>query len=341
MLVGRGDEGIRDWIDKDHNLKYHANNLGLIIKSLILSFIKIINNNMGESIKEGVKSYREGRYNEAAEIFQRELNTNSKNPKIWNALGFCKLKTGELIDADVCFENALKYDPDNIIYQKNEKMCLNLINSANKLNNQNGNVPPNYPPSSSRMNSENKKSRDSISAFNIMDIIKGILALIFLFLIFTGSWVHVTNYIENSVTGKQTEIISENAYDSSKVADKLYDEGKYSEALSQYKNALNLEPNSYSLLIDIGRCYGKLKDRTLELASYKQAIALKGDSKTAWNNYGLTLYELDRNEEALEAFNKVLEIDPNDKDAWYNKGLVLKYMGDEYGSQYALAKAAK
>ncbi|MDD3051966.1 MAG: tetratricopeptide repeat protein, partial [Candidatus Cloacimonetes bacterium] len=69
----------------------------------------------------------------------------------------------------------------------------------------------------------------------------------------------------------------------------LNNEGKYEEAIDQYENSLNIDP----------------------------------DDSTTWYEKAYSLINLNRFDEALEACEKSLELDSDDEKAWYLKGYIL------------------
>ncbi len=54
---------------------------------------------------------------------------------------------------------------------------------------------------------------------------------------------------------------------------------------------------------------------TEALGFFEQALLLNQDDPDLWNSKGIVLRSMGRYEEAMECFNKSLEIDPRDKQA--------------------------
>lgn len=92
---------------------------------------------MGDLFEEGLFAFREGKYEDAGELFKQRINEDDQNPKVWNALGICLSKLGENDDAVVCFENALVLDPKNQTYSKNlekqQKKNLKLNSQSEQI----------------------------------------------------------------------------------------------------------------------------------------------------------------------------------------------------------------
>lgn len=287
---------------------------------------------MPDYFKDGLNAYQEGKYNDAINLIRKELEINENNSKAWNLLGICLTKTKKYEDAATSFYNALKLKPDNHTYKKNFNRLEKYYSDSDDIQ-----LDDNIIPHDTQSNSKNNLFPTKKNILNgAFDLVKGIIFLIILFLLISGAWIYVSTSIENSLTGKQTEVISEGAYSAAQNAEKLFDEGRYSEALSAYQDALTKEPNSYSILIDIGRCYSRLGQPTKELEYYNKAIEVKPDSKTAWNNKATTLLGLERYDEAITATDKVLLLDPDDIDILYIKGEALNELGlyEEANNQF-------
>lgn len=77
-----------------------------------------------DSFHEGLKAYRDGRYQEAIQLLYEAVADNEKNHKAWNALGVTFSKLGRFEDALNCYENALKYDPGNLSYEQNKDQIV-------------------------------------------------------------------------------------------------------------------------------------------------------------------------------------------------------------------------
>lgn len=112
---------------------------------------------------------------------------------------------------------------------------------------------------------------------------------------------------------------------------KLYDEGKYDDALKKYDEALSEEPNNYtagyeksSTLIMLG----KYEDC---IALCKQLIAKNGDNPQlygAFINYGTALDQSKKPDEAVKIYSEGLKKFPKSNLLWFNKGITLLNMGE-------------
>lgn len=192
------------------------------------------------------------------------------------------------------------------------------------------------------------KKQDSSTVESVLEGFFGIIgvgiAIIFIIGIFVGVNYFINEVptaIEEKVTGKEIDLLPQNVYYITKNADKLYNSGKYSEALLEYKKAYDLHKSSAAILIGMGMCYEKLGDTKSEFDAYKKAIEVDPKSKNAWYDAGNVLYNNDEYEDAIKYYDSAIEIDERFAEAWYNKGLALRALGKDYEAQYALAKAAR
>ncbi len=85
------------------------------------------------SFDDGMKAFKAGMYQQAAESFVSVTNNDDQNHKAWNALGICLSKIGDYEQATICFNNALLLSPNNNIYERNnEKNFLKMQKTLEK-----------------------------------------------------------------------------------------------------------------------------------------------------------------------------------------------------------------
>jgi tetratricopeptide (TPR) repeat protein len=71
------------------------------------------------SFKSGMMAFTDKSYHEAIDYFTRSIQEKSDIHKAFNALGVTYSKTGNLVEAEQCFQKALVLDPHNPTYEKN------------------------------------------------------------------------------------------------------------------------------------------------------------------------------------------------------------------------------
>lgn len=90
-----------------------------------------------------------------------------------------------------------------------------------------------------------------------------------------------------------------------------YDNGKFREAISQYKRALNIEPDDIDVLINIGLGYRHIEEYEKAIEYYDKVLDIEPENKVAINNKGYSYECLKETEKAIELYKKSLEIDPS------------------------------
>lgn len=132
------------------------------------------------------------------------------------------------------------------------------------------------------------------------------------------------------------------AADSAKIvsgANKLYDAGKYDEALRSYNEAIAEDPDSYAINFNIGTAYFKKGEYEKAISAFEKALISSDkylESKANFNigNSKYKLGKLKENtdlsntvkllREALDYYKRAIELDLKDSDAKLNHELVEK-----------------
>jgi tetratricopeptide (TPR) repeat protein len=105
-------------------------------------------------------------------------------------------------------------------------------------------------------------------------------------------------------------------------ADSLYNEGKYKEAIDEYKKVLSQNPDMLQIYEKIGIAYYKMKDLDNAINTLKELLEKKPDSKNAIFNLSAIYIEKNNLEEALKYFKMIDEASISDPDLFYNFGLL-------------------
>ncbi|MBI5115927.1 tetratricopeptide repeat protein [Candidatus Poribacteria bacterium] len=103
-------------------------------------------------------------------------------------------------------------------------------------------------------------------------------------------------------------------------ANSLYAEGKYEEALKEYKAAQVDSPNDERIMFNLGNAQYKLGRYDEALSEYTMSAGDTNPRIRAQSRYnaGNALYRAGKLEEAVEQYRKALENDPNDEDSKFN-----------------------
>jgi len=105
-------------------------------------------------------------------------------------------------------------------------------------------------------------------------------------------------------------------------------QGKHSEALAEFKKALEKAPDEPVILAHIAGALMNTNQLAEALATYQKAIALKPDDAALYTNMGVLLGKMGKPEEAKEAFKKAASINPAAAaQNFYNQGATLVNSG--------------
>ncbi len=119
----------------------------------------------------------------------------------------------------------------------------------------------------------------------------------------------------------------------------LADQGKLADAIEHYERALQIDPDYAEGHNNLGLALagqGKLDEA---IGQYERALQIKPDNAEARNNLGLALARQGKVTEAIEQYERVLQINPDLAEARVNWGLALAGQGklDEAVEQYERA----
>lgn len=102
----------------------------------------------------------------------------------------------------------------------------------------------------------------------------------------------------------------------------LEDQGKYAEALAEYRNALKYRPDNPLIYNNISYLYLRMGVYETALQDAKKALALNSEYIPAMINAGISLAALNRNNEAERLLKSAVASEPYNRNALYNLGLL-------------------
>jgi len=107
----------------------------------------------------------------------------------------------------------------------------------------------------------------------------------------------------------------------------LYAEGEYEEAITQYTEAIRLNPKHVNAIHNKGGALEALERYEEAISQYNELIRLDPKDVFAYNSKGLALRAMGRDEEAIKQYDEVIRLDSQSVFAYINKGNALKAMG--------------
>jgi tetratricopeptide (TPR) repeat protein len=136
-----------------------------------------------------------------------------------------------------------------------------------------------------------------------------------------------------SLVGEVVNIIRYSAFDpASEHVNRglnLYNEGKYEEAMQEYKKSLSYVPDHCDAYIDIANIYDIQRNFWEAIKVGKKAISIEPDSPLALYNLALYYQHLNEQDEAIKWYQKCIECDPKEIDCHYGLGVAYKSKQDK------------
>ncbi len=118
-------------------------------------------------------------------------------------------------------------------------------------------------------------------------------------------------------------------------------EGKYEQALNDYRRVRELEPRNVDALLRMGRDYATIGLSEQALDSYRKAVALDPGYYEPHLWLGAFYYKRGTYAEAVNEFREATRLAPGLFDAYINLGAVLDYLGRDEEAEQALRTALK
>ena len=119
-----------------------------------------------------------------------------------------------------------------------------------------------------------------------------------------------------------------------------YQLGEREDALSDYNQAIAIEPSNALAYYNRGIIRYELGDKSGALTDYSQGIALNPTLTLAYYNRGITHYYLGEREAAVEDLSRAIALDSTYAPAYYNRANVRSHLGDVEGASADFQKAA-
>jgi len=98
----------------------------------------------------------------------------------------------------------------------------------------------------------------------------------------------------------------------------------YDKAISDYTEAIRLNPNSVEAYYDRGNVYHDTKEYDKAISDYSEAITLTSNYADAYYNRGNVYRETKEYDKAISDYTEVIRLNPNYANAYYNRGIVYR-----------------
>ncbi|WP_341532336.1 tetratricopeptide repeat protein (plasmid) [Nostoc sp. UHCC 0302] len=103
-------------------------------------------------------------------------------------------------------------------------------------------------------------------------------------------------------------------------------------AIADYNQAIKINPNLAEAYINRGIARYDLGDKQGAIADYNQAIKINPNLALAYSNRGIARYDLGDKQGAIADYNQAIKINPNLAEAYINRGNARSASGDKQGA---------
>ena len=243
---------------------------------------------------------REGRINEALNVFNEALKINPQHPVIWLGKGGALLQSNDIYEGLNCLNQAINLDR-NLVFawllkagvlsmQSRFKEAADCIDEVLRID-------PFHEQANQMRQKLKSEFKDNVN-------------------------LGASKPLEKSMKIPNTR------YEAKvKEGDEFGRDGKYHEAIKSYEEAIELDPNNAGAWDAKGSILVQLENFDMALECFNKALELNPQLELAWNGKGVALLKLRKFEEALTCFEKALEINPNSTMAKTSKLLLTKTLG--------------
>lgn len=103
---------------------------------------------------------------------------------------------------------------------------------------------------------------------------------------------------------------------------------RYGEAVTAYRQALQLDPQQAEAWHNLGDVYRQQGDSPAAIDAYRQAVRLNPDYAPAWNSLGAVYGQFQRHSEAIDAYQRVIKLNPDYAWPYNNIGFIYARQGN-------------
>ena len=120
---------------------------------------------------------------------------------------------------------------------------------------------------------------------------------------------------------------------------KFYFNGNYNAAISDYSQAIELNPQNAIAYRNRGTAYANLKEYSRASNDFSKVIELEPNNYAAYIGRGASYIYLQKYNSAIKDLTRAIEINPNDSLAYYNRGICYQAINNVERAQADFNKA--
>ena len=287
---------------------------------------------ISDLIRSGLDLHKKGKYNEAAQIYEKALKRESNNFDALQLMGVLSAQTKKYLKAVNYLTKALEINPTHAACFSNRGNALMELGRLDEALSDYGRavyISSGYAEAYCNMGVvlfKQGKLEESVVSYERAIEIKPDYAEAYSNL---GNALKDLGRLEESANSfaRAIEIKPDYAKAFSNFGNVLKELKLFDQAIASYERAIALDPSYAEAYSNLGVTLQASKRLNEALTSYERAIALDPYFVEAYSNLGNLLKENNQLEDALEIYGRAIEIEPNNPEAYSNRGVTLQELG--------------
>jgi tetratricopeptide (TPR) repeat protein len=282
-------------ITKSNNLLYEGKKTNLTLE---MNKIKLTNDIAQNYFEEGMTSFKESKYNEAIELFNKAILSKPNYENAYLNKGRSYYRLCKLNLALECFDKCLSINSNYIpayVYKGFSLQSMSKKDEAKKLFEKANEL--NTDPNDSENLYLKALTLDGLEQFDVA-------------ILFYDKMIEI-NPTDESFKSK---------------GDSLWDSGKNEEAIECYDIAISMNRKNCSALFSKGLLLKNIKKFTEAQECFDSMLKINKKNLFAYKMKGKIFYELKNYENSIECYDKAIEIDSTYADFYNEKAWSLTYL---------------
>ena len=273
---------------------------------------------------EGVTLATGGEFDEAIKLFSRYIESESNDASAYRERGMCYHAVQQDEKALADLNKAIELDPDDESSRSLWKKINVIVNGSHEVE---AEPHEEVNPPIEVIKAPRPKDKNDIDSETIVKptprpghIKKMIIAFV------AGALVLFIGFV---VWGAKASENKKLAQEHNAVGLSYFNGKQYDKALSEYEQAIKLNPKLAEAYNNRGDVYYGQGKYDNALSDYTEAIKLNHKYTEAYYNRGLAYYEKKEYDKALEDFDQAIKLNPDYAMAYYKRGNIFFYNKDE------------